>query len=133
MSSSSESCLAIFFDLCVLLGRSESLSRAIHKPNIPRQLANHQRAEESERKGNGLDVGQNSTLSDGDVPEQLVQLLVVPDGQLEVSGDDALLPVVSSGVAGELEHLSAEVWCVSEKKAKQREERVSERSGNVQA
>lgn len=57
MSSSSESCLAISFDLCVSLRRSESQSCAIHKRNISRQRANHHRAEGSERKGNGLDVG----------------------------------------------------------------------------
>ena len=35
-----------------------------------------------------LDVGQDSTLGDGDSGKQLVQLLVIPDGQLEMTGDD---------------------------------------------
>ena len=42
----------------------------------------------------GLDVREDSALGDGDSGEQLVQLLVVPDGQLEVAGDDAALLVV---------------------------------------
>ena len=35
-----------------------------------------------------LDVGEDSTLGDGDSGKQLVQLLVVPDGELEMTGDD---------------------------------------------
>eukprot|EP01046_Picozoa_sp_COSAG06_P053452 COSAG06_NODE_9248_length_1947_cov_3.209416_1_plen_156_part_00 len=40
---------------------------------------------------------------------QLVELLVVADGQLDVARDDAGLLVVAGGVAGELEDLGAEV------------------------
>ena len=40
---------------------------------------------------------------------KLVQLLVVPDSQLQVSGNDTGLLVVSGGVTGELENLSGEV------------------------
>ena len=36
-------------------------------------------------------------------------LLVVPDGQLEVTGDDTLLLVIARGVARELEDLSSQV------------------------
>ena len=57
----------------------------------------------------GLDVGQDTSLGDGDTREQLVQLLVVPDGELEVTGDDPGLLVVTGGVAGQLEDLSGEV------------------------
>ena len=56
-----------------------------------------------------LDVGQDSSLSDGDSGEQLVQLLVVPDGQLEVTGDDPGLLVVTGSVASQLEDLSSQV------------------------
>ena len=56
-----------------------------------------------------LDVGQDSTLGDGDSGEQLVQLLVVPDGQLEMTGDDPGLLVVAGSVASQLEDLSSEV------------------------
>lgn len=56
-----------------------------------------------------VNVGQNTTLGDGDVTEQLVQLLVVADGELQVTGDDTGLLVVASGVASQLEDLSCEV------------------------
>merc|ERR1712186_143414 len=56
-----------------------------------------------------LDVGEDSALGDGDSGEQLVQLLVVPDGQLEVAGDDPSLLVVAGSVASQLEDLSSEV------------------------
>ena len=56
-----------------------------------------------------LDVGQDTTLGDGDSTEQLVQLLVVADGQLEVTGDDAGLLVVARSVASQLEDLSGKV------------------------
>ena len=59
----------------------------------------------------GLDVGQDSTLGDGDTGKQLVQLLVVPDGQLEMTGDDPGLLVVTGSVASQLEDLSS--FCLS--------------------
>ena len=57
----------------------------------------------------GLDVGQDTSLCDGDTGQKLVQLLVVPDGELEVTGDDPGLLVVTGGVAGQLEDLSRQV------------------------
>ena len=57
----------------------------------------------------GLDVGQDTSLGDGDTGQKLVQLLVVPDGELEVTGDDPGLLVVTGGVAGQLEDLSGQV------------------------
>lgn len=67
----------------------------------------------------GLDVRQNTTLGDGDTGQELVQLLVVADGELEMTRDDSRLLVVTSSVARELEHLSRQVlhngrqvdWC----------------------
>ena len=56
-----------------------------------------------------MDVGEDTALGDGDVAEELVQLLVVPDGELEVAGDDTGLLVVARGVAGQLEDLSSQV------------------------
>jgi len=69
---------------------------------------------DSERVGRGdgltlMDVGQDTTLRDGDVAEELVQLLVVADGELEVTGDDAGLLVVAGGVAGQLEDFGGQV------------------------
>ena len=57
----------------------------------------------------GLDVGEDTTLSDGNSGEKLVQLLVVADGELEMSGDDSRLLVVTGSVTGQLEDLSSEV------------------------
>ena len=57
----------------------------------------------------GLDVGEDTTLSDGDSGEKFVQLLVITDGELEMSGDDSRLLVVPGGVTGQLEDLSGEV------------------------
>ena len=56
-----------------------------------------------------LDVREDSTLSDGDSGQELVQLLVIPDGKLEVTGDDPGLLVVTGSVTGQLKDLSSEV------------------------
>ena len=56
-----------------------------------------------------MDVGEDTTGGDGDAAEQLVELLIVADGELDVTRDDALLLVVAGGVASELEDLSGEV------------------------
>lgn len=56
-----------------------------------------------------MDVGEDTTLGDGDLAEQLVQLLIVADGELEVTGDDTGLLVVTSGVTGQLEDFSSQV------------------------
>ena len=57
----------------------------------------------------GLDVGEDTTLSNGDSREELVQLLIITDGKLKMSGDDPGLLVVTSGITGQLEDLSSEV------------------------
>jgi hypothetical protein len=56
-----------------------------------------------------LDVGQDTSLGDGDSGQELVQLLVVADGQLQVTWDDSGLLVVTSGVSSQLEDLSGQV------------------------
>jgi hypothetical protein len=56
-----------------------------------------------------VNVGQNTTLCDGDVSQQLVQLLIVSDGELKMTGDDTGLLVVTSGVASQLEDFGSEV------------------------
>ena len=55
-----------------------------------------------------VDVGDDSTASNGGL-DQSVQLLVSPDGELEMSGGDSLHLQVLTGVAGQLEDLSREV------------------------
>jgi hypothetical protein len=56
-----------------------------------------------------VNVGQDTTLGDCDVSEKLVQFLIVADGQLEMTGDDTGLLVVTGGVTGQLEDFSCEV------------------------
>ena len=57
-----------------------------------------------------VNVGQDTTLGDCDMSEKLVQLLIVADGELEMTRDDTGLLVVTGGVAGQLEDLSREVF-----------------------
>lgn len=56
-----------------------------------------------------MDVGENTTLGNGDVTQELVQLLIVADSKLEVTGNDTGLLVVTGGVSSQLENLSGEV------------------------
>ncbi len=56
-----------------------------------------------------LDVRQNTTLSNGHSTEKLVQLLIVADGQLKMTGDDPGLLVVTGSIACQLKNLSSEV------------------------
>jgi hypothetical protein len=56
-----------------------------------------------------LDVGEDTALGNGHTGQELVQLLVVADGQLEMTGDDPGLLVIAGSIASELEDLSREV------------------------
>ena len=56
-----------------------------------------------------MNVGQDTTLGDGDVTQQLVQLLIVADGELQMPGDDTGLLVITSGVTSQFENFSCEV------------------------
>ena len=56
-----------------------------------------------------VDVGENTTGGDDNVGQELVELLVVADGQLDVAGDDADLLVVARSVTSELENFGSEV------------------------
>ncbi len=58
----------------------------------------------------GLDVGKDASLSDGHAREQLVQLLVVTYGELEMTWNDPGLLVVAGSVAGKLEDLGGQVF-----------------------
>ena len=57
----------------------------------------------------GVDVGEHTAGCDGDASEELVELLIVADGELDVPGDDAALLVVTGGVACELKDLGGKV------------------------
>lgn len=56
-----------------------------------------------------VDVGEDTALGDGDVAQELVQLLVVADGELEMTRDDTGLLVVTRGVACQFEDLGCQV------------------------
>lgn len=56
-----------------------------------------------------MNVGKNAALGYGDARQQLVQLLVVPNSQLDVARSDALLLVVPASVSGKLQNFCAEV------------------------
>ena len=56
-----------------------------------------------------MDVGDHTAGSDGGSVQELVEFLVVLDGQQDVSGHDSASLVVLSSVASELEDLSSEV------------------------
>jgi hypothetical protein len=57
-----------------------------------------------------VNIGQNTPGSNSHTPEQFVQLLVVLNGESQVTGHDTALLVVAGGVAGELEDFGAEVF-----------------------
>ncbi|CAN7989099.1 unnamed protein product, partial [Ixodes hexagonus] len=82
-----------------LLARAALLARLARRARLARLL----------RQQDGLDVGQDASLRDGDAGQQLVELLVVADGQLQVSGNDTRLLVVPGGVPGQFEHLGGQV------------------------
>lgn len=50
-----------------------------------------------------MDLGQDTTLRDGNTTEELVQLFVVSDSELQVSGNDSGLLVVSGSVTSQFE------------------------------
>ena len=56
-----------------------------------------------------VDVGEDSTLGDGDVTQELVQLLIVTDGELKGTGNDTGLLVVTGGITGQFEDFGSEV------------------------
>lgn len=57
-----------------------------------------------------LDVGEHAALRDGHARQELVQLLVVADGELQMTRDDTRLLVVARGVAGQLEHFGGQIF-----------------------
>ncbi len=56
-----------------------------------------------------MNVWQDTTTGNGDRAQELGKLLVVSDGELNVSWNDSALLVVSGGVSGQLENLGGEV------------------------
>ena len=58
----------------------------------------------------GVDVWQDTTLGNRDTAQQLVQFLIVSDGELQVTWDDTRLLVVTGGVSSQLENFSSQVF-----------------------
>jgi len=46
-----------------------------------------------------VNVREDTALSDGDMAKKLIQLLIVTDGELEMTGDDTGFLVVAGGIA----------------------------------
>ncbi|CAH1712267.1 unnamed protein product [Aphis gossypii] len=59
---------------------------------------------------NSLDVGQHTALGDCHSGQQFVQFLVISDGQLQMSGNDTRLLVVTGCVTGQLQNFSCQVF-----------------------
>jgi hypothetical protein len=60
-------------------------------------------------KQDSVDVGEDTTLRDGDARQEFAELLVVADGQLNVAGDDTCLLVVAGSISCQLKDLSCQV------------------------
>ena len=56
-----------------------------------------------------LDVGQDTTLGNSYTREELVQLFVVADGKLQMTGDDPGLLVITGSIASQLKNFSSKV------------------------
>lgn len=57
-----------------------------------------------------MDVGDHTTGGNADLGQELVELLIIADGQLDVAGDDADLLVVTGSISGKLQDLSRQVF-----------------------
>ena len=57
-----------------------------------------------------LDVWQDTTLGNGDSRQEFVQFFVITDGQLQVTGDDSCLLVVTGSVSCQFQHFSGQVF-----------------------
>ena len=60
-------------------------------------------------KKEGLDAGEDSTHRNGGHGHYLVELIIVADSQLKMTGRNCLLLVLGSSVASQLEDLTSEV------------------------
>ena len=54
-----------------------------------------------------MNIGKYTALGDGDVTEKLIQLLVVADGELEMTGNDTGFLVITCGISSQFENLSS--------------------------
>lgn len=56
-----------------------------------------------------MNIWQDTTLCDCDMAKELVQLLIIADGELEMTWDDTGLLVVTGGIASQLENFGSKV------------------------
>ena len=56
-----------------------------------------------------IEIWCDTTGGDGDLTDEFVQLLIVLDGELDVTGHDTGLLVFASAIAGQFEQLSYEI------------------------
>ena len=56
-----------------------------------------------------MDIGQHATLSNSDVPQKFVQLLIITDGELQMARDNTSLLVVTSGITSQLENFGRKI------------------------
>ena len=56
-----------------------------------------------------VNVGEDTTLGNGDVTQELVQLLIVAHSQLDVTGSDARTLVIACSIASQLQNLGSQV------------------------
>jgi len=56
-----------------------------------------------------VNVGEDTTLGNGDVAEKLVQFLIVSDGELEMTRDDTGLLVITGGVTSQFEDFGSQI------------------------
>ena len=56
-----------------------------------------------------LNVGQDASLSNGNTSQKFVELLIIPDGQLQVSGNDPGFLVVSGSIASKFQDFGSKV------------------------
>ena len=54
-----------------------------------------------------MNIGKDTALSDGNMTKELIQFLIVADGELEMTRDDTGLLVVTRGITSQFEDFSS--------------------------
>ena len=57
----------------------------------------------------GVNVGKDTSVSNGGVAHEFVKFFVVSDGEEDVSGDDSGLFVIFGGVSGKFQNFSGQI------------------------
>jgi hypothetical protein len=58
----------------------------------------------------GVNVGKDTSVSNGGVAHEFVKFFVVSDGEEDVSGDDSGLFVIFGGVSGKFQNFSGQIF-----------------------